>query len=90
MNDELNRVIARLEELKAVCYREYKVEFEYITANQITDEARIEALFDHLWNFIDDDKFHALYWKLINYVERFDTGLGAYYRRIEEVYFEGY
>ena len=83
-------VIARLEELKPVAYQQYLSEYEFIVANQITDEERIEALFDRIWCFIDFEEYHALFWKLINYAETFDRGIGAFYRRIEEIHFEGY
>ena len=76
--------------LKNRVYAQCAAEYENIVENSITNERRINALFDHIWNFIEDDRFHDLYWKLVNYVETYDTGLGAEYRRLEEIHFEGY
>lgn len=90
MNEELRNAIERLEVLKKVSYQQCVAEYEYIVNHGITDDSRIESLFDRIWNFIDDEDFHALFWRLIGYVEKYDRGLGAYYRRIEEVHFEGY
>ncbi len=79
-----------IEQLIAKIYVVYKAELDKLIAENVTDISRIEALFNQMWVFIDDEKIHKLYWNLINYVETFDTGVGAFYRRIEEVYFEGY
>lgn len=87
--EELKGIIARLEELKDVAYKQYKAEYNDIVANKITDEPRIEALFDNIWTFVDYEEFHDLFWKLINYVETFDRVIGSFYRRLEEVHFEG-
>ena len=90
LGEELLGSIMQLEYLKKSAYRLYNAEFEAIVSNHLTNEDRIDALFDQLLSFIEDDCFHELYWKLVNYVETFDTGLAACYRRIEEVHFEGY
>ena len=68
----------------------YKKELEKIVAEKVTDTSRIESLFDQIWVFIDEPKMYELYWKLINYVETFDTSIGTYYRRLDELHFEGY
>ena len=83
-------IMARLDELKPIAYQHYQAEYRRIVENQIEDEETLERLFDHIWCFVDYEEYHALFWKLINYVETFDRGLGAFYRRIEEVHFEGY
>ena len=90
MDENLRIAIEKLEQLKRSAYTQCEAEYESIVSNGIKSESRIDALFDQIWNFIEDDNFHSLYWKLVNYVETFDTGLGAEYRRMEEVYFEGY
>ena len=71
-------------------YVVYQAELDKIIADKVTDIPRIEALFDQMWVFVDDERIHELYWKLINYVETFDCTTGAFYRRIEELHFEGY
>lgn len=88
--EELLDSIKQLEHLKESAYLLCNAEFEAIVSNHLTNEDRIDALFDQLLCFVEDDCFHELYWKLVNYVETIDSGLGAYYRRIEDVYFEGY
>lgn len=76
--------------IKTDIYQLCKRGYEDIIVSKITDEAWIEELFDLLWNYIDDEPFHALFWELIRYVETFDPEISAFYRRIEEVHFEGY
>ena len=90
LGEELLGSIMQLEYLKGSAYRLCNAEFEAIISNHLTNEDRIDALFDQLLCFVEDDCFRELYWKLVNYVETFDSGLAASYRRIEEVYFEGY
>ena len=90
LHEHVRNIMPRLESLRPIAYQEFLSEYEQIVASKNTDDERIERLFDHIWCFIDYEEYHALYWKLINYVETFDRGLGAYYRRIEEVHFEGY
>lgn len=90
LGEEFLGSIMQLEYLKESAYRLCNAEFEAIISNRLTNEDSIDALFDQLLCFIEDDCFRELYWKLVNYVETFDSGLGANYRRIEEVYFEGY
>lgn len=87
---ELEPAIKRLNAIKDSAYSLCKAEYEAITSNHVIEEDRIDALFDQILSFIDDDCFHDLYWKLLKYVESFNTSLGASYRRIEELYFEGY
>lgn len=88
--DELSAASKRLETLKSSVYSLCEAEYDAIVSNHVTNEGRIDALFDQILSFIDDDCFHKLYWKLLNYVESFNTSLATCYRRIEEVYFEGY
>ena len=78
-----------LNHVKMDVYQLCQKEYEDIIANKITDETRIEGLFDLIWNYLDDEAFYSLSWKLINDVEAFDRGIGTFYRRIEEVHFEG-
>ena len=87
---ELSESIKRLEILKGNIYSLCEAEYEVIVSNHVTNEDRIDVLFDQILGFIDDDCFHELYWKLLSYVESFNISLGACYRRLEEVYFEGY
>lgn len=90
MEEKLRAAIQKIERLKNKAFAQCEAEYESIVGNGVTDESRIDALFDQIWNFVEDDRFHDLFWKLVNYVETFDTGLGAEYRRLEEIHFEGY
>jgi hypothetical protein len=80
----------KIELLKIKAYAQCEAEYESIVGNGVTNESRIDALFDQIWSFIEEERFHDLFWKLVNYVETFDMGLGAEYRRLEELHFEGY
>ena len=78
-----------MEEVQAI-YEQCCAEFEIIVSQKITDEERIEAIMDQLWLVIDDAKCCDLYWGIINYVESYDPGGCATYRRIAKIYFTGY
>lgn len=88
-NDNFEPLVEGVEKITTKLYYIYKGEFEKIVANNVTETSRIEFLFDQIWVFIDDNRMSELYWKLIKYVETFDTSIGAYYRRLEELHFEG-
>jgi len=89
MTEDLKQAAGRIVELKNIAYANCKTELVYVIENGITDEKRIEALFDQIINFHDDDAFIDLFWTLISYVEKFDRGIGAFYRRLEELLHEG-
>ena len=36
-------------------------------------------------DYYDDEEFLELFWKLIGYVEKFDSGIVTFYRRLEEI-----
>ena len=88
-NSDFSSLVEGVEITTAKLHFIYTRELEAIIAENITDASRIEFLFEQIWVFIDDKRMQELYWKLINYVETFDTSLGAYYRRLEELHFEG-
>ena len=75
--------------LKKLAFDQCQTELQYILDHNVTDSGRIEALFDRLLDFFDDEDFTALFWTLIGYVEQFDTGISAFYRRMEELLQEG-
>lgn len=90
MDKALYEAIKRVEKLKPIMYEKCKCDVEFIISNKITDEQRIDMVFDEIMDFFEDDSFMELFWKLVNYVETFDLGIGAFYRRQEEVIHEGY
>ena len=63
----------------------YRENVDYIIENKVTDEEYIEAAFEQIMDYYDDEEFLELFWKLINYVEKFDKGIGTFYRRAEEI-----
>ena len=89
MSEELRQAAEKIVELKCIVHANCKTELTYIIENGITDEKRIEALFDEIINFHDDDAFMELFWALISYVDKFDRGISAFYRRLEELLHEG-
>lgn len=90
MDKALYEAIKRVEKIKSVMYEKFQSDVEFIISNKITDEQRIDMVFDEIMNFFEDEDFLDLFWKLVNYVETFDTGIGAFYRRQEEVIHEGF
>ena len=90
MDQALYEAIKRVEKIKSVMYEKCQRDVEFIISNKITDEQRIDMVFDEIMDFFEDEDFLDLFWKLVNYVETFDTGIGAFYRRQEEVIHEGF
>ena len=90
MDKALYEAIKRVEKIKSVMYEKCQRDVEFIISNKITDEQRIDMVFDEIMDFFEDEDFLDLFWKLVNYVEIFDTGIGAFYRRQEEVIHEGF
>ena len=90
MDKALYEAIKRVEKIKSVMYKKCQRDVEFIISNKITDEQRIDMVFDEIMDFFEDEDFLDLFWKLVNYVETFDTGIGAFYRRQEEVIHEGF
>ncbi|MGM9632360.1 MAG: hypothetical protein ACI3XL_04635 [Eubacteriales bacterium] len=90
MDKALYEAIKRVEKIKYVMYEKCQRDVEFIISNKITDEQRIDMVFDEIMDFFEDEDFLDLFWNLVNYVETFDTGIGAFYRRQEEVIHEGF
>ena len=90
MDKALYEAIKRVEKIKSVMYEKCQRDVEFIISNKITDEQRIDMVFDEIMDFFEDEDFLDLFWKLVNYVETFDTGISAFYRRQEEVIHEGF
>ena len=82
--------IKELERIKFEMLHFCKEDVVNIISNNIRDKKQIERLLDYLFVFNPDENFMALFWEMINYVETFDTGIGAFYRRLEELVNTGY
>lgn len=87
--ESLQPTLNAIAALKKLAYEQCQTELQYILDHKVTDSGRIEALFDRLLDFFDGEDFTALFWVLIGYVEQFDTGISAFYRRMEELLHEG-
>ena len=87
--ESLQPTLLAIAELKRIAYEQCQAELQHILDHKVTDIGRIEALFDRLLDFFEDEDFTALFWTLIGYVEQFDTGTSTIYRRMEELLLEG-
>ena len=91
MNEkDLEDALKRLNQLRTLHLVQCREDVQRIIDNKITDENYIESTLDRTLNYYDEEEFLELFWKLINYVETFDTSIGASYRRLEETLNEGY
>ena len=91
MNEkDLEDALKRLNQLRMLHLAQCREDVQRIIDNKIIDENYIESTLDRTLNYYDDEEFLELFWKLINYVETFDSGTGASYRRLEETLNEGY
>ena len=82
--------IKELERIKFEMLHFCKEDVEEIISGNIRDQKRIARLLDYLFVFNPDEAFIDLFWKLIQYAETFDTGIGAFYRRLEELVNTGF
>lgn len=87
--ESLRPALNAIASLKKLAFDQCQAELQYILDHKVTDKGKIEALFDRLLDFFDDEDFTALFWTLIGYVEQFDTGISAFYRRMDELLQEG-
>lgn len=87
--ESLQPALNAIAALKKLAYEQCQTELQCILDRRVTDSGRIEALFDRLLDFFDDENFAVLFWELISYVEQFDSGISAFYRRMEELLHEG-
>lgn len=78
--EELKEIKDTLHFLKMYVYTTLQQEVEAIQKNKVTDEETLVALFDRIMIMTEDEFFHNLYYKLINYVETFDRDFGSEYR----------
>lgn len=81
INKELREAIEREQELRKIAYNLCKNDVERLTRDKVTDENKIDAVIDQIYNFITDEKFCELHRRVSDYVETFDSELAASYRR---------
>lgn len=75
--------------LKKLVLKKCQADLAFIVKNNITNESRIETLFDEILAFHDDEIFMELFWVLIDYAEKQELALAPAYRRLEELLHEG-
>ena len=64
MDKELFDAIKRVEKIKSVMYEKCQRDVDNIIANKITDEHRIDMVFDEIMDFFEDEDFLKLFFKL--------------------------
>lgn len=79
--DELKEIKNTLHMLKCYVYFTCNEEVESIKKQNVTDEEILGNLFERISCMAEEELFYKLYYKLVNYVETFDEGLGSEYRR---------
>ena len=87
--ESLRPALKAIASLKKLAFDKCQAELQYILDHKVTDNVRIDALFDRLLGLFDDEDFTVLFWTLISYVEQFVTGITTFYRRMEELLLEG-
>ena len=78
-----------VDRLKKLVLKKCQTDLAFIVKNNITNESRIETLFDEILAFHDDEIFMELFWVLIDYAEKQELALAPAYRRLEELLHEG-
>ena len=81
--------VGKTDRLKKLVLKKCQADLAFIVKNNITNESRIETLFDEILAFHDDEIFMELFWVLIDYAEKQELGLAPAYRRLEELLHEG-
>ena len=81
--------MGKSERLKKLVLKKCQADLAFIVKNNITNERRIETLFDEILAFHEDEIFMELFWVLLNYAEKQELGLAPAYRRLEELLHEG-
>lgn len=87
--EEIKSVLQAAEKAKGKLYSLCESSVEQIISGKIQDLKQIDSVFDQILGFVSEEPFNSLYWRLLNYLETFDEGAGAEYRRIEELLNEG-
>ena len=85
MEARLKELEDKVDKLYMVLYAERVCSVDRIIANKITDTEVLSEELDKLLDCIEIDRFADQFWKLIHYVEQFDTYLTTEFRRMEEL-----
>ena len=85
MEERIKELEQRVDILYTMLYAQRARSVGRIIMNHITDTEVLREEFDSLLDCIEDKRFSNQFWKLIHYVEGFDRGFAAEFRRIEKV-----
>ena len=85
METRLKELEDKVDKLYMALYAERVRSVDRIIANKITDTEILSEELDKLLDYIEIDRFADQFWKLIKYVEQFDTYLTTEFRRIEKL-----
>ena len=85
MEARLKELEDKVDKLYRGLYAERVRSVDRIIANKITDTEVLSEELDKLLDYIEIDRFADQFWKLIHYVEQFDTYFTTEFRRMEEL-----
>ena len=90
MEEKIKELEMKIDSLYIALYYELMSSIEKLIDNKVTDTEELSYTLERCLCCIEDKRIANQFWKLINYVETFELGLGAHFRRCEEVITEGY
>lgn len=85
MEERMELLEKKVDWLYTMMYCQRVRSVERIIRNKIKDEEILREEFESLLDCIDDERFSNQFWKLIQYVEKYDTYFTAEFRRAEKV-----
>lgn len=90
MEEKIKELERKIDSLYLALYYELMCSIDKLINNKVTDTEELSYTLERCLCCIEDKRIEYQFWKLINYVETFDRGLGTYFRRCEELITEGY
>lgn len=86
LDRELKKLIEQEQSLRKMAYNLSVSDVDCMIEKKITDENEIDTVIDRILNFITDEKFSALYEKVISYVDNYDRELAEGYRKLKNTF----
>lgn len=84
MEKRIKNLESQVQQLYTMLYSQRARSVEKIIGNKVVDTETLINEFECLLDCIEDKRYYNQFWKLVNYVERFDRDLAAEYRKIEK------
>jgi len=84
MEEKIKELEQRVDILYTMLYAQRARSVDRIIWKKVKDEDVLREEFESLLDCIEDERFSNQFWKLIKYVESFDTGFAAEFRRAEK------